>query len=119
MSENTRITPFQQTVYAACRRIPHGRVSTYCWLAEAIGCGSARAVGQALKRNPFAPEVPCHRVVRSDRTLGGFSGQKEGAEVRRKRRLLEAEGIRFGSDDRVDANALLRLTQADSGQAQP
>lgn len=113
MTENTSITPFQQKVYAACRRIPRGRVSTYRWLGEAIDCKSARAIGQALKRNPFAPEVPCHRVVRSDRSLGGFAGQKEGEEVRRKRRMLEAEGISFGNDERVDASALMRLARLD------
>ena len=113
MTENTSITPFQQKVYAACQRIPRGRVSTYRWLGEAIDCKSARAIGQALKRNPFAPEVPCHRVVRSDRSLGGFAGQKEGEEVRRKRRMLEAEGISFGNDERVDASALMRLARLD------
>lgn len=109
MPQTTRITPFQQRVYAACRRIPRGRVSTYRWLGEAVGCKSARAIGQALKRNPFAPEVPCHRVVRSDRSLGGFSGQTSGGEVRRKREMLRAEGVRFGPNDRVEESALIRL----------
>ena len=95
------ITSFQQAVYDACRRIPAGRVSTYAGLAAEIRCGSPRAVGQALKRNPFAPEVPCHRVVKSDRTLGGFYGQVEGPEMTRKRRMLEEEGVRFEPDGRV------------------
>lgn len=110
MTENSSITPFQQTVYAACRRIPRGRVTTYRWLAEAVGCNSARAIGQAMRRNPFAPEVPCHRVVRSDRTLGGYWGRTSGEGIQRKRQMLEEEGIRFGEDGRVDEGALIRLS---------
>ena len=51
-------TVFEARVYEALRRIPRGQVTTYGRLAAALGCGSARAVGQALRRNPFAPEVP-------------------------------------------------------------
>ena len=97
----TKVTAFQARVYAACRRVPRGRVSTYGDLAAAIGCGSARAVGQALKRNPFAPEVPCHRVVGADGGLGGFMGQRTGEEVVRKRRLLEGEGVELDAHGRV------------------
>ncbi len=100
-------TSFQQLVYAAVRRIPPGRVTTYRLLAEHIGCASCRAVGQALKRNPRpfcgavsrrgrdAPLVPCHRVIAADGTLGGFQGRLSGAALRRKARLLAAEGVRF------------------------
>lgn len=95
-------TPFQQCVYDACSRIPAGKVGTYGGLARAIGCGSARAVGQALRKNPFAPRVPCHRVVKTDRSLGGFSGHREGAEVARKRNLLLGEGVVFEANGRVD-----------------
>jgi methylated-DNA-[protein]-cysteine S-methyltransferase len=89
------VTPFQQRVYDAVARIPRGRVATYKDIAARIGCGSPRAVGQALKRNPFAPRVPCHRVIASDLTIGGFQGDRGGAAVRRKLRLLEGEGVRF------------------------
>jgi len=95
------VTPFQQRVYDACSRIPRGGVTTYGELARHLGCGSARAVGQALRRNPFAPQVPCHRVVKSDRTLGGFSGHRTGPEVDRKRTLLTEEGVVFDTPDRV------------------
>ena len=88
-------TPFESRVYDACRRIPRGQVTTYKLLGQAIGCGCPRAVGQALRRNPFAPEVPCHRVVASDLSLGGFAGQRTGRTVERKRRLLESEGVTF------------------------
>lgn len=58
-----------------CSAIPKGRVSTYGDLAKALSPPScARAVGQAMRRNPFAPRVPCHRVIASDLRLGGFSG---------------------------------------------
>jgi len=94
-------TAFEEKVYDAVRMIPSGKVSTYRLLGLAIGCGSSRAVGQALRRNPYAPDVPCHRVVRSDRTIGGFAGEQAGAEVDRKKTLLEAEGVTFGDDGRV------------------
>ncbi len=91
----THVTPFQQRVYAAAKRIPRGSVTTYARLAKSIGCGSARAVGQALRRNPFAPVVPCHRVIASDLTLGGFAGKTSGAAIARKKALLAKEGVRF------------------------
>lgn len=94
-------TPFQKKVYHACRRIPLGKVVSYGNLAKEIDCGSPRAVGQALRVNPFAPEVPCHRVVKSDGTLGGFYGQEAGPEIIRKRKLLEAEGVIFEVSGKV------------------
>ncbi|MDF3128368.1 MGMT family protein [Kiritimatiellaeota bacterium B1221] len=97
-----RLTPFQKKVYEACRQIPKGKVSTYGSLARRIGCGSAQAVGQALRVNPFAPEVPCHRVVKSDGSPGGFFGHAAGPEVLRKLALLKSEGVELNSRDRID-----------------
>ena len=94
-------TAFETRVYEATRRIPKGKVTTYGLLGREIGCGSAQAIGQALRRNPFAPEVPCHRVVRGDRTIGGFSGEVQGAKIRKKIRLLEGEGVAFDGEGRV------------------
>jgi methylated-DNA-[protein]-cysteine S-methyltransferase len=88
-------TPFQKRVYAALVLVPRGRVTTYKQLAERLGCRSCRAVGQALKRNPYAPRVPCHRVIASDLTPGGFMGRRGGAALRRKLDLLANEGVRF------------------------
>ncbi|MFA5042854.1 MAG: MGMT family protein [Kiritimatiellia bacterium] len=88
-------TPFQKKVYAALIRVPRGRVTTYQQLAAALDCRSCRAVGQALKRNPYAPEAPCHRVIAADLTPGGFMGRRGGAAVRRKLELLAKEGVRF------------------------
>ena len=93
--EGVSVTAFQRRVYDETRRIPRGSVITYGELARRIGCGSAQAVGQALRRNPFAPEVPCHRVVAADGALCGFGGAREGALIEKKRRLLEAEGVRI------------------------
>lgn len=88
-------TSFQSRVYAALRLIPRGRVTTYKLLAGYLGCRSCRAVGQALKHNPYAPQVPCHRVIASDLTPGGFMGRRDAAAGRRKLDLLAAEGVQF------------------------
>ena len=71
--------------------VPAGATITYGELARRIGCRSAQAVGQALKRNPFAPEVPCHRVIAANGSLSGYFGEREGEMVERKRRLLNEE----------------------------
>lgn len=89
---STLITPFQRRVYLALLNVPAGETITYGELARRIGCRSAQAVGQALKRNPFAPDVPCHRVVAADGSLGGYNGVRSGEELERKRSLLEHEG---------------------------
>ena len=99
-------TAFEKRVYAATKSIPRGKVSTYAFVARHIGCGSNQAVGQALKRNPFAPEVPCHRVVSSALTLRGFNGQREGAELARKRRMLDEEGVRFDENGAVEQESV-------------
>ncbi|MFA5140842.1 MAG: MGMT family protein [Elusimicrobiota bacterium] len=83
-------TEFHRKVWLACARIPKGEVRTYGWVARQIGRPkAARAVGQALARNPFAPHVPCHRVVGADGRMTGFSAP---GGVRAKRRLLKKEG---------------------------
>lgn len=88
--ECTTITEFQRRVYLALLEVPRGSTITYGELAKRIGCGSAQAIGQALKRNPFAPMVPCHRVVARN-GIGGFSGKREGEMIEKKKRLLEEE----------------------------
>ena len=82
-------TEFEREVLVATFKIPKGKVSTYKRIAKKIGRPRAcRAVGNALHKNPRAPVVPCHRVVRSD---GRFGGEKRGAESRRN--LSKKEGI--------------------------
>lgn len=81
-------TEFEMAVYAAVKRIPKGETRSYAWVAREIGRPKAvRAVGSALNRNPYAPEVPCHRVIRSDGSVGGFA---RGTE--QKREMLRQEG---------------------------
>ena len=80
---------FFQAVWHACLRIPQGETRSYKQLAIKIGNPkAARAVALALKRNPFAPIVPCHRVIRSDGTIGGYSAK---GGVKEKIRLLKKE----------------------------
>lgn len=86
-------TKFQETVYAAISNIPKGKVTTYALLAKHLGCNSPQAVGQALKCNPFAPIVPCHRVIASTGLVGGFKGARTGQPIQEKITLLKSEGI--------------------------
>jgi methylated-DNA-[protein]-cysteine S-methyltransferase len=100
-------TPFQLRVYAAVRRIPRGRVASYAAVASAIGCRSARVIGQALR---FCEDesVPCHRVVAANFTIGGFGGRHSGPQVERKRALLEAEGVVFEASGHIDPACVIR-----------
>ncbi|MDE1975960.1 MAG: MGMT family protein [Elusimicrobia bacterium] len=85
--------PFYQSVWRACAQIPKGQVRTYGWIAKRIGKPkSARAVGQALGKNPFAPTIPCHRVVGADGRLTGYSAK---GGVATKRRMLIKEGVKL------------------------
>ncbi|MFQ5893667.1 MAG: methylated-DNA--[protein]-cysteine S-methyltransferase [Nitrospinota bacterium] len=82
------VTAFQKRVYAVARTIPSGEVRSYGWVATHMGRpGAARAVGQALAANPVPLVVPCHRVVATDGSLGGYS-----AGIPFKRKLLALEG---------------------------
>jgi len=92
----TAIPEFQQRVYAVTRAIPPGRTLSYGEVAARIGePGAARAVGQALGRNPFAPVVPCHRVLAARTGAGGFSA---GGGVATKLRLLQIEQAQLGAE---------------------
>ena len=88
--DESGVPDFHRRVYAAARRIPPGRTATYGELAAQLGLpGAARAVGQALGRNPFTLIVPCHRVLAAGGRSGGFSAH---GGVTTKLRLLEIEG---------------------------
>ena len=90
------VPPFHRKVYAITRAIPPGEVLTYGEVARRIGePGAARAVGQALGRNPFAPVVPCHRVLAAQGRSGGFSAAG-GALTKLK--MLEIEQARFDAE---------------------
>ncbi|MDO8660462.1 MAG: MGMT family protein [Candidatus Woesearchaeota archaeon] len=83
-------TEFQTKVYLLCKQIPRGRVSSYKAIGNALGGKGQiyRAVGSALNKNPFAPQVPCHRVVCADGRIGGFANG-----CTHKIQLLKKEGI--------------------------
>ncbi len=90
------VPPFNRRVYAAARAIPVGTVVTYGELARELGePGAARAVGQALGHNPFAPLVPCHRILAAQGGSGGFSAS---GGTRTKLRLLEIERAVLGAE---------------------
>jgi len=89
--------PFQIEVLKAEWSIPYGKTASYSCVARKIGSTAYRAVGNALARNPFPIIIPCHRAIRSDRTLGGFQGG-----LRMKRRILEMEGVEFDTRGRVE-----------------
>jgi len=82
------VTKFQEKVYSLCRKVPKGKVTTYKEIARGIGTKAYRAVGTALNKNPFAPIVPCHRVINSNGKIGGFA-----SGVDKKIRLLRKEGV--------------------------
>ena len=89
ISKNNDLSDFEKSVYKAILKIPAGEVRSYKWVAEAIGKPKAyRAVGNALHKNPHPVIVPCHRVIKSDGSIGGFA-----LGLKMKRRLLKREGI--------------------------
>ena len=102
-------TDFERKVYNVVKRVPRGRVTTYGLLAREVGCGSCRAIGQALKRNPYAPRIPCHRVIASDLTIGGYSGRVTGKEIGRKLELLKSEKVFFHCGKLIDSNRIYRF----------
>lgn len=82
-----------QLAYEMLRQVPAGRVTTYGALAKAIGRPSAsRLMGAIMRGNPYAPAVPCHRVVKSDGSIGGYSGSAD-ENIRRKIEKLRSEGV--------------------------
>ena len=86
-------TKFQLTVWNYIKSIPKGQTRTYLDVAKAIKRPTAaRAVANAVGKNPNAPKVPCHRVIRSDGNLGGYSGP---GGIKTKKKLLKMEGITF------------------------
>ena len=84
-------TPFQLKVWNYLKKIPKGKVRTYLEVAKSIGKPKAfRAVANAIGKNPYPPKIPCHRVIKSDGSLGGHSGK---GGINEKRRLLKLEKV--------------------------
>lgn len=95
IKKEIKIPPFNQKVYRLMRQIPRGKVTTYQQLAHGLGNRAYRAVGNAVGSNPFWPDVPCHRVVKANGTVGKF-----GSGTKRKIKLLRAEGIRIDGENK-------------------
>lgn len=95
INSSSKLTPFRKSILALLTQVPPGRYTTYQALADHITGtshkSSARAVGSAMRNNPFAPVVPCHRVLASDSTVGGFGGQwgEDGQHASEKREVTE------------------------------
>lgn len=84
------IMKFNERVWEIVKKVPKGKVTTYKEIAKAMNTKAYQAIGNALNKNPYWPEVPCHRVVKSNGDVGGFArGRKE------KIKLLEKEGVRI------------------------
>ncbi len=91
VKNSKNITNFQKQCYLALLKIPKGKITTYKGIAKQINNPkAARAVGNAMNNNPFAPSVPCHRVIKNDGSIGGFS-----KGIKAKTRLLQQEGLKI------------------------
>jgi O-6-methylguanine DNA methyltransferase len=84
---------FEEKVWELLKRIPRGKVTTYGLVAKKLNSKAYRAVGSACRRNPYAPTVPCHRVVKSDGRIGGFGGKTSGKQIEKKIQLLKKENV--------------------------
>lgn len=92
---------FFESCYAILKKVPKGKVTTYKEIANALNTRAYRAVGNAMNKNPYAPKVPCHRVIASDGTLGGFA-----SGLTKKKELLKAEGVEI-KNERIDLSKYL------------
>lgn len=92
---------FADKIYALCKKVPNGKVTTYKAIGDAVGIRGYRAVGGALHKNPYAPTVPCHSVVASDGSIGGFA-----SGVRKKIALLKKECILVKNGKVVDFDSV-------------
>ncbi len=84
---------FNQHVWNLCKKVPKGKVTTYREIAHALGTKAYRAVGNALNKNPYAPVVPCHRVVKTDGSVGGYAhGTRRKIEMLKREKILIVKG---------------------------
>jgi O-6-methylguanine DNA methyltransferase len=97
--ERSHLSEYAKKVLGCLTKVPTGYVTTYKALAKSVG-GGPRAVGQIMALNPFAPLIPCHRVIKSDFSIGGFGGGF-GAGVKLKRALLQREDRGFQKPSKV------------------
>lgn len=92
---------FNEKCYLILRKVPKGRVTTYKEIAKALNCKAFRAVGNAMNKNPYAPQAPCHRVINSDGRLGGFA-----LGLNKKVKMLKKEGVEI-INERIDLDKYL------------
>ena len=99
---SSSITPYRKRLYTVLLSVPRGRYTTYAAMSTYLN-SSARAVGNGMRNNPFAPDVPCHRVLAADGSIGGFQGDwgREGKYANKKLQLLRGEGVRFDGKGKV------------------
>jgi O-6-methylguanine DNA methyltransferase len=100
--DHPKLTPYRRRLYTILLSVPQGRYTTYAAMSDYLN-SSARAVGNGMRNNPFAPDVPCHRVLAADGSLGGFKGDwgVDGKYGNDKLKLLREEGIRFDGKGKV------------------
>ena len=84
---------FNERCYLILRKVPKGKVTTYKEIAKSLNSKAYRAVGNAMNKNPYAPKVPCHRVVKSDGKVGGFA-----SDTKKKIKMLKEEGIEISNN---------------------
>ena len=91
----TSYTDFARRVWEQVRRVPYGEVRSYKWVGTRVSCRGYRAIGKILSCNPFPILIPCHRIIREDGSLGGYS---QGLKV--KEELLRMEGVALGRENK-------------------
>lgn len=101
------MTLLADKTYSLLKKVPKGKVTTYKELAKAANTKAYRAIGQIMKKNPNAPEVPCHRVVSSNGTLGGYMGKTTGETLQKKIALLKKEGVEVKDNKVLNFNNIL------------
>nr|MDO8098047.1 MGMT family protein [Candidatus Njordarchaeota archaeon] len=102
------LTDLQRKVLKLLLNIPKGKVTTYREIARALGnINLSRAVGNAVRDNPYPVKIPCHRVVRSSGEVGGYGGEATGKNVTKKVELLREEGVLVDDTNRIDLQRYL------------
>lgn len=95
-------TSFAKKIYELLCQVPKGKVTTYRELAHGANTKAYRAIGQIMRTNPYAPDVPCHRVVATSGKIGGFMGQTRGEKIDQKIAILKKEGVSVKDGKIVD-----------------
>ena len=107
----TKMKTFYERVYAITKQVPRGSVTSYRDIAHALNSKAYRAVGTAMNKNPYAPKVPCHRVINSSGKLGGFAHG-----LKKKIAMLKKEGVTI-TNNRVDLKKFGHRLKKEKGSA--